>query len=106
MRTYVADLPGGTATTAVQMTDSGSISRFLLSIHDAAVGKTEISTSSSPQIGTGQPTKEVLARINHSATAGDQDFQIELVTKLKVKPLDYIYIHQTGTGNVGNVTIL
>lgn len=103
MRSYVADLAGGTVTTSVQMTEGGTITRALLSFLSTAVGKVEISRSVSPQIGTAQPTKDVLARLNCSATAGNVVFAVPL--KVSVKALDYIYIHQTGAGNVGNITL-
>lgn len=103
MRNYVADLPGGTATTAVQIQTAGTLKNILVSIHSAAVGKLECSMSGSPQIGTAQPTKDVIFRLNQSATAGDQVVLIP-TTGLKFKAFDSLYFHSTGAGNVGDVS--
>lgn len=101
MRHYVADLPGGTATTTVQIQTSGTIRRFTVSYLSAAVGKIEISRAPTSQIGTAQPTREIIARLNASATAGNVTAVIE--TSEPVKAFDSIYVHQTGTGNLGSV---
>lgn len=103
-RSYVADLPGGTATTTIQISETGTIKSVLVSLANAAAGKLEISRSGTSQIGTAQPTKDVLARLNCTATAGTINVTIEVPVQ-KVKVLDNIYLHQTGTGNVGTVTI-
>lgn len=85
------------------MTEGGTIQRATLSFLSAAVGKIEISKIVTSQIGTGQPTKDVLARINCSATAGNVVVVVPL--KQTVKVLDNIYIHQTGAGNLGNIIL-
>lgn len=103
MRTYIADLPGGTATTTIQMTENGKIQGITLSFLSAAAGKIEVSRSATSQIGTAQPTKDVIARLNCSGTAGN--VVAEIPVTVSVKQLDYIYVHQTGAGNLGNVVL-
>ena len=103
-KSYVADLPGGTATTSIQITSKATIRRAVFSMQDAAAGKTELSTSSSPQIGTTQPTSNVIGRVNHGAVAGPRSLVLDFV--LPVTPFQSLYIHQTGAGNVGTVTLL
>lgn len=102
MRRYIVDLVGGTATASVQMTESGTIQNATLSFLSAAVGKIEISRSPASQIGTAQPTADVLARVNCSATAGNVALNIPLSEKAKA--FEYLYVHQTGAGNLGNIT--
>jgi len=104
MRNYISDLPGGTATTSIQISETGTLKTVLFSFLSAAAGKIELSLSPTSQIGTAQPTKDVLCRLNTSATAGNVVAEIPL--GLKVKILDYIYIHQTGAGNLGTVNLL
>lgn len=103
MRSYVADLPGGTATTTVQIQSNGTLKEILVSYLSAAAGKIEISRSGTSQIGTAQPTKDVLARLNCSATAGNVVANVQLANE-KFKAFDSIYIHQTGAGNLGSVS--
>lgn len=103
-KSYVADLPGGTATTAIQITGKATIRRALFSMQDAAVGKTELSTQSTTQIGTAQPTSNVVCRVNHGAVAGPRTVEVEFV--LPVVPFQSLYIHQTGAGNVGTVSLI
>lgn len=103
MRTYVADLPGGTATTSITIAQAGTLKELLFSFLSAAAGKIEVSLSSTSQIGTAQPTRDVLARLNCSATAGNVFAPVQ-VAPTKLRTLDLIYIHQTGAGNLGSVT--
>lgn len=104
-RSYVVDLPGGTATQSVQMQSAGTLKTVLVSMQNAAVGKLEISLSPATQIGTAQPTKDVLARVNNSATAAPINLQIDIPDS-KLKAFDYVYFHQTGAGNVGSITFV
>ena len=103
MRTYVVDLAGGTATNTVQITDAQTLKLATFSFISAAVGKIELSKSVGPQIGTVQPTRDVIARLNCSATAGN--VVVNLPISVSVKPLDSIYVHTTGAGNLGTVTL-
>lgn len=101
-RNYVADLPGGSATTSIQAQGAGTIKEIIVSIHDAAAGKVEVSTYPTSQISVVQPTKEVVFRLNLSATAGDQ--HIVVPVNIPLKSFEYLYVHQTGAGNLGNVS--
>lgn len=103
MRNYIADLPGGTATTAIQATESGTLRAAVFSFLSTAAGKIELSMSPASQIGTAQPTSDVLARLNCSGTAGNVAIVIPLAVRLK--PFQSIYVHSTGAGNLGNVTL-
>lgn len=102
-RQYVADLPGGTSTTVVQMQQSQTLKLAILSYISAAVGKIEISLSAASQIGTAQPTVDVLGRVNCSGTAGN--VVVELGLNVSVKAFQSIYIHQTGAGNLGTINL-
>jgi len=103
MQNYIADLPGGTATTSIQFKEGGSVKEIAVSYLSTASGKIEISTSVASQIGTTQPTADVLARLNCSGTAGNVFVRLPLT--LRVKAFDILYVHQTGTGNLGTVTL-
>jgi len=102
-RNYVADLPGGTATTTIQMQNSGTIKNLSLSYLSAAAGKIELSTSGTSQIGTAQPTGDVLYRWNCSGTAGNVVTVLD-TPSISVKAFQSIYIHQTGAGNLGSIS--
>lgn len=106
MRAYVVDLAGGTVTQTVQIQSAGTLRRMVLSFLSAAVGKIEVSRSATSQIGTAQPTKDVLARLNCSATAGNVSTELNFssFTETKFKAFDSLYIHQTGAGNVGSAS--
>jgi len=104
MRTYVADLAGGTATATVQITEAGTIRDIAISFLSAAVGKIEVSRAVASQIGTAQPSRDVLCRVNASATAGN--VAVVIPVNVPVKNFDNIYVHQTGAGNLGTVTLL
>lgn len=109
MRAYAIDLPGGTATNSVQIQAAGTLKNIALSIHSAAAGKVEVSRSATSQIGTAQPTKDVIARANQSGTAGDQDIVFDFPSKfpeVTFKAFDLLYIHQTGAGNLGSVSFV
>ncbi len=103
-KSYVADLPGGTATTTIQMTGKQTLKRVVFSMEDAAAGKFELSTSSTSQIGTAQPTDDVVVRGNSGGTAGPRTTVFEV--SIPVVPFQSLYIHQTGTGNLGTVTLI
>jgi len=107
MRTYITDIPGGTATTPITMTQNQSLSQCVLSFLSAAAGKIELSVSPTSQIGTAAPTEDVLARVNCSGTAGNVVVALDLsrCTKKAVKAFQVVYIHQTGAGNLGTVNL-
>jgi len=106
-RQYIADLPGGTATTTIQIQQNQKLKRAVLSFLSTAAGKIEISVSPTSQIGTAQPTDDVIARVNCSATAGNvvADLDLSIAPKSNVKAFQSLYVHQTGAGNLGNVNI-
>jgi len=102
-RQYVADLPGGTATTSIQIQQTQTLKSALLTFLSTAAGKIEISNSAASQIGTAQPTVDVLARVNCSATAGN--VAVEIPLNAPVKAFQTVYIHQTGAGNLGTIVL-
>lgn len=101
-RTYIADLPGGTATTTIQMTGRQTLKKASFSYINAAAGKIELSTVSAAQIGTAQPTADVIARLS-CGSSGQSNVQLDI--SLPVDPFQNLYIHQTGAGNLGSVTL-
>lgn len=101
-RSYVADLPGGTASTIIQITGRQTIKQAVFSLINAAAGKVELSTVSASQIGTAQPTPDVIARLS-VGSSGQTNVQVDIL--LPVNPFQNIYVHQTGAGNLGTVTL-
>jgi hypothetical protein len=75
-----------------------------MSAVDAAAGTWELSLSGTSQIGTTAPTKDVLGRLRLSGTAGQRQATFEL--SVPVVAFQNIYLHCTGAGNVGDVTIV
>jgi hypothetical protein len=106
MRNYVVDIPGGTATTTVQMTNSGSLKQIAGSVVSAAAGTYEVSLSSTSQIGTAAPDTSVIARFRISATAGPAANFLLPIQGVALKILQNVYIHCTGAGNVGQIMLL
>jgi len=74
-----------------------------MSIVTAAAGSWELSKSSTSQIATTAPDVSVLARSRIGATAGNIFVVFEMTVPVKI--LDYLYLHCTGAGNVGEVSI-
>ena len=101
-RTYVADLPGGSTVTTIQITAKQTLKQLVLSYINAAAGKIELSTVSATQIGTAQPTPDVIARVS-VGTSGQSNVVIPI--NLPVNPFENIYISQTGAGNLGSATL-
>lgn len=101
-RTYVADIPGGTATTTIQMTARQTLKDLTLTWINAAAGKIEVSTVAASQIGTAQPTGDVIARVSTGAT-GQTFAQIPISEP--VEPFQSIYVHCTGAGNLGTIVL-
>lgn len=101
-RTYVADLPGGTATTTIQITGRQTLKNLTLSWLNAAAGKIEVSEVSASQIGTAQPTSDVIARVS-VGSSGQTALQASI--NVPVDPFKNIYVHQTGAGNLGTVML-
>jgi len=92
------------ATTTLQIPQSGRIVGVIFSIVTAAAGSWELSKSSTSQIATAAPDVSVVARMRIGATAGNMSVYVPL--DLHVKILDYLYVHTTGAGNVGEVVLL
>lgn len=103
-RVYNADLPGGTATTTIQMQGKQTLKQAFFSVVNAAAGSIELSTISTSQIGTAQPTEQVVLRLRVSGTAGPAQ-NVSVPIALSVQPFQSIYVHQTGAGNLGQVVL-
>lgn len=101
-RTYVVDLPGGTAQQAVQITAKQTLKQCVISVANAAAGKVELSTISATQIGTSQPTPDVILRISLAAS-GQSNLVIPI--NVPVNPFENLYVSQTGAGNLGTVVL-
>jgi len=70
---------------------------------NAAAGKIELSMSSASQIGTAQPDSNVLARVSCSAGANQSTAVVPI--RAPVKAFQNIYVHCTGTGNLGTAVL-
>ncbi len=101
-RSVVISVTAATSQT-IQMPQSATIRGVLMSAVTAAAGSWELSTSGTSQIATASPDVGVLARIRIGATAGMQNVFFPLNKSVKI--LDNLYIHTTGAGNVGELTI-
>jgi hypothetical protein len=101
-RSYIADLPGGTATTTIQITGRQTLKKATFAFINAAAGKIELSTVSAAQIGTAQPTADVIARLS-VGSSGQSVLQMDI--NMPVDPFQNVYVHQTGAGNLGSVTL-
>jgi hypothetical protein len=102
-RAYVVDIAGGTATATVQIQATQTLRSLDLTWANAAAGKIELSSSSTSQIGTAQPDSNVLARA--SCNAGTNESYAHFDLNFPVKSFQSIYIHCTGTGNLGTAVI-
>ena len=97
---YVVSIPGGTATTAVTMTQNGSLKNWAVSVADGAAGSWELSLSSTPQISSATPDTSVLARVRLGTILGGTYFA-SIPLNTPVKAFQIVYVHCTGAGNVG-----
>src|SRR5437762_9693866 len=102
-RPYVVDIAGGTATATVQIQGSQTLRNLTLTWANAAAGKIEVSLSGTSQIGTAQPDNNVIARVNCSAGGNLAVAQIPISTP--VAAFQSLYVHCTGAGNLGTMTI-
>jgi len=102
-RSYIGDVAGGTATVTVQIQATQTLKEFAVSWVNAAAGKIELSMSSSSQIGTAQPDSNVLARV--SCSAGTNTASMTLPIRAPVKAFQNVYVHCTGTGNLGTFVL-
>ena len=102
MRSYVADIAGGTATATIQCQARQTFRNWTVSALNAAAGKIELSMSSTSQIGTAQPDSNVIARVSlGSAAAGNSSVVAVVPINVPVIAFQNIYVHCTGTGNLG-----
>ena len=104
-RPYVVDIAGGTATVTVQCQASATLKSATWSGVGAAAGKWELSYSSTSQIGTAQPDSNVIARISLGVLTSGGTFAVQMPINMPVKAFQSIYIHCTGAGNLGTVTL-
>jgi hypothetical protein len=105
-RPYVVDVAGGTATATVQCQAKQTLKNATFVWLNAAAGKIELSYSSTSQIGTAQPDSNVIARVScGSAAAGNATGQLTIPINMPVIAFQSIYVHCTGAGNLGTVTL-
>lgn len=102
-RVYIVDVAGGTATATVQMQATQTLKNAAFTWVNAAAGKIELSYSGTSQIGTAQPDTNVIARV--SASAGANTAAVSVPISMPVKAFQSIYVHCTGAGNLGTVTL-
>ena len=103
MRSYIADIAGGTATATIQMQAKQTLRQLTLSWANAAAGKIELSTSPNSQIGTAQPDSNVITRV--SCNAGTNEAIAVIPISLPVVAFQQLYVHCTGTGNLGTAVL-
>jgi hypothetical protein len=104
-RTYVVDVAGGTATATVQCQASQTLRNAAFTWTPAAAGKFELSYSSTSQIGTAQPDSNVIARVNIGVLTSGGAAGVAIPINMPVKAFQNIYVHCTGAGNLGTVTL-
>lgn len=104
-RSLVVSIAGGTATATIQVPVSGKLTEVVMSAVTAAAGSWELSKSGTSQIATTSPDSGVIARTRIGATAGGQANAV-FHPNMAVKILDYLYLHCTGAGNVGELTLI
>ena len=104
-RTYVADIAGGTASVTIQIQASQTLKSATWSGVAAAAGKYELSFSSTSQIGTAQPDSNVIARLSLGVLTSGGTFAVQMPINMPVKAFQSVYVHCTGAGNLGTVTL-
>ena len=104
-RTYVVDIPGGTATATVQCQATQTLRSATWTGVPAVAGKYELSYSSTSQIGTAQPDANVIARVSLGVVTSGGGFGVQMPINMPVKAFQSIYVHCTGAGNLGTVTL-
>jgi len=101
----VVDIAGGTATATVQCQATQTLKSASWSGVGAAAGKYELSYSSTSQIGTAQPDSNVIARVSLGVLTSGGTFAFQMPINMPVKAFQSIYVHCTGAGNLGTVTL-
>lgn len=104
-RTYVVDNAGGTASVTVQCQATQTLKSATWSGVGAAAGKWELSYSAASRIGTAQPDSNVIARISLGVPTSGGTFGVQMPINMPVKAFQSIYVHCTGAGNVGTITL-
>lgn len=104
-RPYIVDIAGGTATVTVQCQATQTLRNATFSGVGAAAGKWELSYSGTSQIGTAQPDTNVVARISLGVLTSGGTFAVAMPINMPVKAFQSIYVHCTGAGNLGTVTL-
>jgi hypothetical protein len=104
-RQYVVDIAGGTATATVQCQATQTLKSATWTGVAAAAGKWELSYSGTPQIGTAQPDNNVMARISLGVLTSGGTIAVQMPINMPVKAFQSIYVHCTGAGNLGTVTL-
>ena len=104
-RSYVADIAGGTATVTIQCQATQTLKSATFSGVPAAAGKYELSYSSTSQIGTAQPDSNVIARISLGVLTSGGAFAVQMPINMPVKAFQSVYVHCTGAGNLGTLTL-
>jgi hypothetical protein len=99
-RSYIADIAGGTATATIQIQGTQTLKNWTVSVMNAAAGKVELSYSATSQIGTAQPDSNVLARVSVGANTTGNTFAT-IPIRMPVKAFQSVYVHCTGSGNLG-----
>jgi hypothetical protein len=104
-RTYIADIAGGTATVTIQCQANQTLKNATFTWTPAAAGKYELSYAASPQIGTAQPDSNVIARVNIGVLTSGGSSGVTIPINMPVKAFQNIYVHCSGAGNLGNITL-
>lgn len=102
-RAYTADIAGGTATVTIQMQERQTLKQAVVSWVPTAAAKLEMSTSPTSQIGTAQPTADVVFRLTGSGTAAGANIT-PIPISVPVVAFQSIYVHTTGAG-LGSITL-
>lgn len=104
-RTYVCDIAGGTATATIQCQTTQTLKSATFTWTPAAAGKYELSYSSTSQIGTAQPDSNVVARVSIGVLTSGGSAGVQMPINMPIKAFQNIYVHCTGGGNLGTVTL-
>ncbi|SRR5712691_2524964 len=101
---YVVSIPGGTASTSILVTQTGILKRAVMVAVDGAAGSWELSLSGTSQISSASPDTGVLARIRLGTVLGGL-YTAVFEMAVPVKNFNYLYLHCTGAGNVGELIL-
>jgi len=101
---YVISIAGGTATASITMTQNGTLKSAAMVFAAGAAGSWELSLSSSSQIASATPDTSVLARIRVGTILGGT-YNVVFPLNVPVKAFQIVYLHCTGAGNVGELTL-